>query len=365
MKKKIVHIISKLKDGGAQTQLVLLCNGIDKSVFDVYVITCDKTTGIPLSDLVNVIEIPRGNKYNLIAFWVSIVREIKKIKPDIVQAWLPEIFAIPAALAGKILKVPVISSERRIPTEKIGMLWFRDRLKYISHLLANKIISNFPLPITRKSFFNFLTKNKGITIYNGLDIQELAKYKVQKASNDLAGKLHLVYSGRLTEHKRVHLLVESIRLLKNENLTIYLDLYGAGEMKEKLSNLVTEYGLNAFIKFHGYRNDWKSSAAHADCFILPSVREGMPNVLFEAAAIGLPIIATDIEEIRCHFTNNIDALLFSADNYDELLSILRKIIKSPDILARIKQNAEKTIEKYSVQKMVNSYEEIYKDLLKI
>ena len=87
----------------------------------------------------------------------------------------------------------------------------------------------------------------------------------------------------------------------------------------------------------------------------------MPNVLFEATALGMPILASNIEEISHHFTDNYDAFLFEVNSVKSISNAIERVLKDPSSLDIIYNNAYNTIQKYSINSMVNQYELIYKN----
>jgi glycosyltransferase involved in cell wall biosynthesis len=365
MKKKVVHYIATLKNGGAQTQVILLCNQIDLSKFDVFIVCWDRESTLPIREGIKIIELERGNKYNLIKFFSSVFKTTKEIKPDIAHLWLPEILTVPAAFTARYLNIPIINSERRLPSTNFKILWLRDRIEYLIHIFSNAVVTNFPTPIKRKSVFNQLVHNsgKGITIFNGLDIENLNSIKNLSNLNRNSKTFNLVYCGRLVLQKNIDLLLAAIKQLLDQNYSLKLSIIGIGEMEESLRTYVKNNNLSEHVEFLGYRNDWKKIAVNSDAFILPTSREGMPNVLFEAIAIGLPIIATDIEEISCHFRDEYDSLLMKPNNISSMVHTIEKAINNPLLLESIKANADLTVKKYTVESMVNQYEKLYDSLL--
>lgn len=358
--KKVVHYISTLKGGGAQTQVILLCNELDKTQFKAYIVCWDRDSAIALSPDVNVIVVERGSKWNLLSYINRNIKVSREIGPDIIHLWLPEILTVPIAFYGWLSGIPIVSGERRVPTEKLGMLWLRDRIKYLAHVLSSRVVSNFPMPISRKSFFNLIVKfKKGVTIYNGVSASNIVKSdRVRPAGRPFT----LAYCGRLVPQKNVDVLIKSIGQLRDAGFHANLDIYGEGELEHQLKQLTADLNLSQHIAFHGYKKNWKELAQYADCFILPSSREGMPNVLFEAIVIGLPIISTTIEEIACHFTDGYDSILVNSIDVKSLSDAIYRAGSNAELLFAIKTNAYKTIEKYAIPNMARSYEDLYHSL---
>ncbi|MEK7071251.1 MAG: glycosyltransferase family 4 protein [Patescibacteria group bacterium] len=111
-------------------------------------------------------------------------------------------------------------------------------------------------------------------------------------------KTRILFVGRLTEQKGVTYIIDAVnKILKTRSAPkgdMACDIIGDGPLREVLEKKVMELGLSDTIKFHGWvpREKLPSFYQNADLFILPSSDEGMPNVVLEAMASGLPIITT-------------------------------------------------------------------------
>ncbi len=110
--------------------------------------------------------------------------------------------------------------------------------------------------------------------------------------------LRLLYVGRLSIQKRVDRLIEA---LTKTAADVQLAIIGDGEDRAKLQALAEEHGLQN-ITFHGTLagDELLRAYEQADVFVLPSDKEGMPLVLLEAMAAGLPVIGSDVQGIREH-----------------------------------------------------------------
>lgn len=128
-------------------------------------------------------------------------------------------------------------------------------------------------------------------IPNGVDV-ELFRPRVS-ATGD--GPLQLLFVGRLTRQKGVDVLIKSLHLIKEE-VSIEAQMVGDGDKRSELEMLVKQLGLKDRVTFLGWRTreEIPTYYQRADIFVLPSRDEGMPNVVLEAMACGLPVIATRI-----------------------------------------------------------------------
>ncbi|NEB93333.1 glycosyltransferase family 4 protein [Streptomyces bauhiniae] len=110
------------------------------------------------------------------------------------------------------------------------------------------------------------------------------------------GPLDLLYVGRLDAQKNVTRLVDALSLARQD---VRLRIVGDGELRGRLETHADRLGLRN-VEFSGglHGEDLVKAYADADAFVLPSDREGMPLVVLEAMAAGLPVIATDVPGSR-------------------------------------------------------------------
>lgn len=109
-------------------------------------------------------------------------------------------------------------------------------------------------------------------------------------------KIHFLYLGRIMQEKGIDELFTAVRNLYAERKDFVLDIVGFYEedYQEQVESLVRE----GIVVFHGFQENPVPYYIAADCIVLPSYHEGMSNVLLEAAAIGRPLITSDIPGCR-------------------------------------------------------------------
>ena len=132
-------------------------------------------------------------------------------------------------------------------------------------------------------------------------------------------KFKLLFVGNLTKIKGVDDLIKSLTLIKN-NKNISLTIIGDGPEFNNLQDLIWKEKLQKFVQFLGSRppNKIQADMLKHDCLILPSWSEGTPNVVKEAMACALPIIATNIGGIPEIIIDNINGLLFKPGDTKKL-----------------------------------------------
>ncbi len=110
------------------------------------------------------------------------------------------------------------------------------------------------------------------------------------------GKNKFIFVGRLTKIKGLNTVIEALGKLKDENWV--LNVLGDGPERKKLEGQATALGIEDKIIFHGYSEEADKFMARSSCLLFPSLSEGYGLVLARALQIGLPVIASNIEQVK-------------------------------------------------------------------
>jgi glycosyltransferase involved in cell wall biosynthesis len=130
-----------------------------------------------------------------------------------------------------------------------------------------------------------------------------------KESQRMGNPVRVLYVGRLSYEKGVEYLIRSMRSLGQDGYCLLL--CGDGPQRARLQNLADEMSLSNSVKFFGFvssRKELLEIYRKCDIFVIPSLSEGCPKVLFEAMASGLPVIASSVggvSDIVRHMENGI------------------------------------------------------------
>ena len=163
---------------------------------------------------------------------------------------------------------------------------------------------------------------------------EPAKYADQAVtgSNSAPGKT-MIFVGRLAAVKGVRVLIEAFTKVHAKDPEARLVLVGDGPERKDLEAYVTKMGCNNAVRFTGYLS--QDEVAHelsaADLFVLPSFAEGVPVVLMEALASGLPVIATRIAGIGELVEPNETGDLVSPGDVEGLTRAILRLLGDPDL----------------------------------
>lgn len=176
---------------------------------------------------------------------------------------------------------------------------------------------------------------------------------------------------RLDPEKGIQYLIDAIHILVHRyNHNVVLNLVGRGRLELELKEQVKQLDLDKHVVFKGYithgeelLNLFKSSS----CFILPSLWEGLPQVLLEAMACGTPIIATDVGGIPNLLQNEKNGLLVKSADPDEIAKSVLKLITNESLYNEVIKNGLNTVLDYTLEvqreRMLNILREhnIYKN----
>lgn len=146
----------------------------------------------------------------------------------------------------------------------------------------------------------------------------------------------------------------------NAEQNLYLVLVGDGPEAEKLRQQAEDLSIAEYVVFTGYRKDVPDFLQMADLFVLPSLMEGMPIILLEAMAAGLPILASDVGGISEVVIDGESAMLIPSADDEALADSLENLWKSPELRQQLGTQARITVmEKYHFNRVVEETTQLY------
>ncbi len=202
-----------------------------------------------------------------------------------------------------------------------------------------------------------LQNTEQLEYFNTPEFAHVKKYVVHNPLNpaiteikkDTYGKIKkIVAVGRLVSQKNHALMIEAIRILRDEfHENYYLDIYGVGELQETLQTQIDQAKLSDQVKLCGRSDDIFHVLINYDLFLMTSLYEGTPNALLEAMGLGLPSLAikcrTGITELIDNDKNGY--ILDSYDAHDLAKKI--RTINNHTQLERIGKQARQDMTRYA------------------
>nr|WP_298317235.1 glycosyltransferase family 4 protein [uncultured Aquimarina sp.] len=174
-----------------------------------------------------------------------------------------------------------------------------------------------------------------------------------------------VYVGRLVKDKGINELISAFGKLSLENENCKLILVGVFEkdLDPLLPKTESEINTNPNIIFAGWQNDVRPYFAISDVLVFPSYREGFPNVVMQAGAMGLPSIVTDINGCNEIVSENVNGTIIPVKNPEALYTSMKKFMMNKDYSNQLSMSARTIIcENYDRQKVWDALKKEYSEL---
>lgn len=175
----------------------------------------------------------------------------------------------------------------------------------------------------------------------------------------------LLSVGELNKGKNHQLVIRALSELKRQD--IYYLICGQGAWKQKLQDYADRLGVGDRVRMPGYQENMPWIYRHADIFVFPSMREGMPVALMEAMASGMPCIVSDVRGSRELIGNGTskgrllseDSLCFSLKKPWQLRNTLGRMIEDKAFCRQCGINNQKKIWKYDQSVVIKKMKKIY------
>lgn len=156
---------------------------------------------------------------------------------------------------------------------------------------------------------------------------------IRKKYNIPEDHIILISVGELTKRKNNIVILEAMKKFKNRPVT-YL-VCGSGPMENELKEYVKANGLGKNVRFAGFVENAYNILSQADCFVFPSLQEGLPVAVMEAMAVGLPVIATKIRGITDLIKNGRGGFLAEGWEPGEYAGLIKKMFFEKPVYSEI------------------------------
>jgi glycosyltransferase involved in cell wall biosynthesis len=174
----------------------------------------------------------------------------------------------------------------------------------------------------------------------------------------------IVCVGRLTRIKGIDVLLEAFGQLRREGSGLRLDIYGDGPEKERLMMAADDLGLAGAVVFHGQIGTVEAVFEHARVLVQPSLAEGMSNVILEAMAAGLPVVATRTGAAGDIIRDGVSGLLIDPGSARQIHDAVQRLLCDESLAESIGRQARAAVEAaYSIERVAGNYLELYQGLL--
>lgn len=275
--------------------MITLANNLNREIYDVHFVVLSDgpirswlNTNIP----VHVI----GTKRVRSGF-IKLYKTLKSLEPDVMISSIIHMNTALLLLKPFFPGTKLIVRESSLPSALIRKYGVKGRFsKYIYKFLyhfADTVISPSSVIIEQfRTRLRLNMKNHKI-LYNPVDTEQIEKHISPAFTLDPNQQetVRFICTGRLTFEKGFGRLIEHLKHLDMSPYNWRVDILGEGEERRNLEWLIREHGLGNNVFLCGYTHNPWDVIARADCLLLPSLWEGMPNVVLESLLCGTPVIA--------------------------------------------------------------------------
>jgi glycosyltransferase involved in cell wall biosynthesis len=279
------------------------------------------------------------------SFYVSAAKDIFRLKP-------PHIGTIEGNITA------YFNSEERSPTllEK-SLLWYLLRRPSMivvpSAGVKNDLVKNFGVSGEKISI-----------IYNGIDINQVRE--MSKETLDTPSAYHgktIMTSCRLNAQKDFVTLLKAFREIRG-NIEARLIIIGDGELRDEIISTAKSLEIEKDVTITGFQRNPFAFMKTADVFVLSSFFEGFGNVIVEAMALGIPVVATDCPSGPAEIIQNgVNGLLVPVMDYHRMAEAILSVLTDETVRKEFAFKRMERAEVFQMNDMVESYRRLITELL--
>ncbi|MFC1678609.1 glycosyltransferase [Elusimicrobiota bacterium] len=213
--------------------------------------------------------------------------------------------------------------------------------------------------------FGQIVERKISVVYHGVDLQRFRPPGVSVEAD-----LHILTIGNLVKKKGHRFLIEACGILKQRGTRLRCLIVGEGPERENLLKLIRTSGLEDSVTIEPRRpqSELPSLYARARVFVLATIvtelgdRDGIPNVVAESMAMGLPVISSDLPNLKELVDDGIDGLLVKEKDPGALAASIQRLLQDAGLRSRLGRSARKKMEqKFDARKHVSRLAELFGD----
>jgi glycosyltransferase involved in cell wall biosynthesis len=290
---------------------------------------------------------------------------IKDSRPDILHAhdYKTNVLAV---LLGKWHRLPVMTTVHGYVSQskKLNLYYRIDRwaLRRMDHIVVVSEdllhrVKQWGIPSTRCSL-----------VENAIDVEQYIRHLPTAEAKCQLGisprSLVIGAVGRLAAEKALDRLILAVDRLLRTGRNLELIIIGEGAERPRLEALVARLDHGDSIRLLGYRTDTINLYQAMDVLVLCSLREAFPNVLLEALATEVPVVATPVAGVPQIIQHEKNGLLVQPDNVDQLTAALERLASDVVLRKRLAAAGRQVVEeKYSFEVRMRKIRAIYDRLL--
>jgi len=369
---KVLEMIDRSFLGGGQITLLSLVKGLDKDKFEVMAASGG---GGPLVDELGKLGVPHipidVRKLSGPGAAGRIAAVLRGAAIDVLHTH-GGIAGLYGRLAAKKAGIPAVVHT----LHGIHYLHYRNPLLKWAFIVLERRLSRFTgavifvsqADLRRGMKLRLAPAGKARLIRNGIDPAGMipgfdrAAKKIELGSG---GRPLIVAVSRLHRQKGLKYLLRAVPLIREGIPAVKVVIAGGGPLASKLASAVRRLRIGESASLLGEREDAREVLAAADVFVLPSLWEGLPYVLVEAAALGKPIVASDIDGVREVVRSGETGVLVPPRDPGGLAAALILLLRDQDLAGKLGERARRDIPSaFALERMVRETEALYLEVFR-
>lgn len=365
-RRKVCFVLPSLNGGGAERAAVQILNGLDAGRWDRSMFLFARE-GPYLPEVDPAIAITSADTASRWGRWRALRAFIARERPEVVMAFL-SYFSVLSAVRAANTGAKVVFNLQTPMSDFLtdaDYQWRRrwhkaafaaitrvgygatDLIVATSHGVSRDLTSAFAIDPARIR-----------VLANPVDLDRVRAAAAEAIDENVlppgTGPL-IVAAGRLADAKNYPLMIEAFAALRQKT-PARLCILGQGELEGQLRQMIAARGLGASVSLGGFQaNPWKY-IARADVFLLTSRYEGFGNVLIEAMACGVPVVATASAGTRDIVQHGTDGLLVEIHSPKTVADSVASILESPERREAMARAARRAADRFAVDQVIARYD---------
>jgi glycosyltransferase involved in cell wall biosynthesis len=378
---RVLQMITRLIVGGAQETVILIANMLDKSRWTVHVLSGPQTgsegslienareRGVPLT--IEPLLVREVNPVKDLLAFIHLTRFISRGRYTIVHTNSSKAGVLgrwAAYLAGVPIIVHTVHGWGHHERQHPLVCWYYILLERATQRITDRLIVVSPRNTEKGLADGIAAPEKYVTIRSGIELERFRQparsREVVRA--ELGIPLDALVIGtvtRLSSQKAPLDFVAAAAQVATQRPGTHFVIVGDGPQRADVEAQVAALGLTECVHLTGLRGDVPDLMHSFDVFALTSLWEGLPRVLPQAMAAGLPIVATAVDGNAEAVMDGANGFLTPPGDAHAMATALLRLLEGPALARRMGEAGQARAEEFSAHKMVNDIAALYEALL--
>jgi glycosyltransferase involved in cell wall biosynthesis len=372
-RQRVCFVLPSLNGGGAERAAVQVLNGLDASLWDRSMFLFERR-GPYLDDLNPAIDLQSAPDASRVGRWRGLRAFVRHRQPHVVMAFLSFGSTLTAARTAAAGAKIVFNQQTPISAFLCDEDYqWRRGWRRAAFTAGSRVVYGAAdlIVATSRGVAEDLTANFGVSpdsihvVPNPVDLSFVRTRAAEPLTADERLRSRepvIVAAGRLADAKNYPLLIDAFARL-HASMPARLVILGEGELEQQLRKRVEDHHLGNAVRFLGFQsNPWKF-IAQADVFALSSRYEGFGNVLIEAMALGVPVVATASAGTRDIVDPERTGLLVHRHTVDAFASALGRVLGGRGLREEMSRAALGAAERFAAPRVIAEYDSMLHKLI--